>query len=212
MLTPIKNERYLSIKSDGKFHEVVSKETEGAILREYKLKDGTEGSKWELLYKDISNVFIKNIRFEDSDFGENILLTLSDGDDEVVWSENTSTNFGQDLMKKLPALDPTKVVSFKPYAFEDENGKDRRGVSVFQIDKITNFFYDGEKNINGFPEPEGDKSEYKTDDWKVYFIQVKKFLVNYTKEHVVPKFTQNAEAPANIEYPENDLKPEDIGF
>lgn len=212
MLTPIKNERYLSIKSDGKFHEVVSKETDGAILREYKLKDGTEGSKWELLYKDISNVFIKNIRFEDSDFGENILLTLSDGDDEVVWSENTSTNFGQDLMKKLPALDFSKTVSFKPYAFEDENGRDRRGVSVFQIDKILNFFYDGEKNVNGFPEPEGDRSEYKTDDWKVYFIQVKKFLVNYTKENIVPKFAQGTESPANVEYPENDIKPEDIGF
>lgn len=212
MLTPIKNERYLSIKSDGKFHEVVSKETDGAILREYKLKDGTEGSKWELLYKDISNVFVKNIRFEDSDFGENILLTLSDGDDEVVWSENTSTNFGQDLMKKLPALDFSKTVSFKPYAFEDENGRDRRGVSVFQIDKITNFFYDGEKNINGFPSPEGDRSEYKTDDWKVYFIQVKKFLVNYTKENIVPKFAQGAESPSNIEYPENTLKPEDIPF
>lgn len=215
MLTPIKNERYLSIKSDGKFHEVVSKDTEGAILREYKLKDGTEGSKWELLYKDISNVFITNIRFEDSDFGENILLTLTDGDTEVVWSENTGTNFGTDLMKKLPNLDFTKVVSFKPYSFEDENGRDKRGVSIFQIDKIMNFFYDGEKNVHGFPEPQKPREDMKTTDWKIYFLTVQTFLTDYTKEHIVPKFAEKTEqAPEEkvLEYPEDGIDPASIPF
>lgn len=211
MLNPIKNERYISIKSDGLFHEVVSKETPGAKLREYKLKDGTEGSKWELLYKSVDNVHVKNIRFEDSDFGENILLTLSDGESEVVWSENTGTNFGTDLMKKLPNLNFAEKISIQPYAFKDEKtGKDKRGVSIFQNDKITNFFYDGEKNVHGFPEPQKAREDMKTADWRVYFLNVQIFLVDYTKEHVVPKFAVKEDS--GVEYPENDIKPEDIPF
>lgn len=193
MLTPVNNERYISVKADGRFHEKVSEGTEGAVLRTYELKDGTKGEKWELLYKDISNVLVKNIRFEDSDFGENILLTLVDDDSEVVWAENTGSNFGSDLMKKLPNLDFSKPVSFKPYSFEDEKGKDKRGVSVFQEDKISDFFYDGEKKLHGFPEWPKELEKMTKDDWKVFFIQVKVFLTDYTKESIVPKFAEGSE-------------------
>lgn len=212
MLNPINNERYISIKSDGRFHEKVDKDTEGAVLREYELKDGTKGSKWELLYKSVDNVFIKNVRFEDSDFGENILLTLSDGENEVVWSENTGTNFGTDLMKKLPNLDFSKKVSIKPYAFEDENGKDKRGVSIYQEDKIQNFFYDGEKNIHGFPEPQKPREDMKTADWKIYFLNVQVFLTDYIKEHIVSKFDGVQPEEKAIEYPEEELNPADVPF
>lgn len=212
MLTPVKNERYISIKADGLFHEVVSKDKEGAVLREYKLKDGTEGSKWELLYKSIDNVHVKNIRFEDSDYGENILLTLTDGENEVVWSENTGTNFGTDLMKKLPNLNFSEKASFKPYAFQDERGKDRRGVGVFQGDKITNFFFDGEKNIHGFPEPQKPREDMKTADWKVYFLNVQIFLVDYVKEKILPKFVEKPVEDTGIQYPPEEINPEDIPF
>lgn len=193
-LTPINNERYISVKSDGRFHEKVSKETEGAVLREYELRDGTKGEKWELLYKDISNVLVTNIRFEDSDFGENILLTLTDGDSEVVWAENTGSNFGTDLMKKLPNVDFSSKVSFKPYAFEDEKGRDKRGVSIFQTDKLSDFFYDGEKKLHGFPEWPKELESMTKDDWKIFFLQVKMFLTDYTKTNIVPKFAEKAEA------------------
>lgn len=217
-LTPVKNERYISIKADGRFHEKVTENTEGAVYREYELKDGTKGGKWELLYKDISNVHIKNIRFEESEFGENILITLEGEDGEVVLAESTSSNFGSDIMKKLPNLDFAKKVSLKPYAFEDENGKDKKGVSIFQNDKIMDFFYDGEKKLHGFPEwPKEDYKEMGKDDWKMYFLQVKMFLTDYTKKHIVPKFAEGApnysdSAEAGIEYPEDEVKPEDIPF
>lgn len=201
-LVPIKSGRYISIKSDGRFHEVVSKDTEGAVLREYKLKDGTEGSKWELLYKSVDNVYIKNVSFEPSDYGENILLTLSDGENEVIWSENTGTNFGTDLMKKLPNVIFSEKVSIAPYAFTNEKGKELRGVNIYgQGDKITNFFFDPEKKeeLHGFPVPEGDKTTYDSDDWKAHFIRVKKFLVSYIKENIVPLFEKG------IEYPEEEL-------
>src|ERR1700748_308909 len=125
MLTPAtKSGRYIGIKSDGLFHEKVEAGTEGAILREYELKDGTHGSKWELLYNDIKDVLITKVEFEDSDYGMNVLTTFTDGDNEVIWAEGVSTNFGTDWLKKLPNVNFAEKVSVKPYAFTDEKGKE----------------------------------------------------------------------------------------
>lgn len=224
MLTTDKTGRYISIKADGKFHEVVSKDTEGAVLREYELRDGTKGSKWELLYRSVDNVHITNIKFEDSDFGENILLTLADGENEVIWAENTSTNFGTDLMKKLPNVNFAEKLSIKPYSFKAEDtGKDKRGVNIFQKDKVFSFFYDPETKTetNGFPVPQKPRDEMKTADWKIYFLNVQVFLSDYTKEHIVPKF--DGVTPINpgdgpgaageaLQYPDEEINPEDVPF
>lgn len=213
MLTPVKSERYISIKADGRFHEKVDKETEGAVLREYELQDGTKGSKWELLYKSVDNVKIKNIKFEDSEYGENILITLSDGENEVVWAENTGTNFATDFMRKLPNINLAEPVSIKPYAFED--GK-KRGVSIFQVDKVADFFWDGEKKTNGFPEWPKSKDEMNKNDWRKYFLDVQIFLTDYTKEKVVPKFEEAQYSPefpeSKVQYPDEEIDPSNIPF
>lgn len=221
-LNPVDKKRYLSIKKDGVFHETVPKGTEGAVYREYELKDGTKAGKDEMLYKDISNLFIKNIYFEDSEFGENILTTFTDGEKEVTWSENTSTNFGSDWMKRLPNLDFTAKVSVKPYSFVDDRGKLKKGVSVYQHDKIADYFYDWDKReeLHGFPKVPKAREEMKTDDWKLYFLQVKMFLVDYTKREIVPRFQSEGLAVGekyyvSPSYPtaENEgIKPEDTPF
>jgi len=67
-----------------------------------------------------------------------------------------------------------------------------KGVTIFQDDiKLTSFFTeigpDGKsQNINGLPKPEEGKT-YDTDDWKVYFISVRKFLIDYVNTNVVPR-------------------------
>lgn len=194
MLTPVNNERYISVKADGRFSEKVNEGDEGAELYTWNdKKTGEEKSKWVRRYKSVDNVFITNIRFETGEYGENILLTLSDGENEVVWSEGTSTNFGTDLMKKLPNVDFSAKVSIQPYAFPTENGKEKKGVSIFQNDKITDFFWDGKENLHGFPVRPKEMDAMDSDDWKVFFIEVKKFLTNYTKENIVPKFAEGIE-------------------
>jgi hypothetical protein len=76
---------------------------------------------------------------------------------------------------------------------------------------------------NGFPQPEGDTRDYTQDDWKVFYLQVRRFLVNYTKEHVCPRFTEapkpqqereepGEETPSGIGYPVDDINPDDIPF
>ncbi len=182
--------RYISIKADGKFHETVPEGTEGAVYREYEDSKGNKGGKWELIYSKVE-ALITNVKFETGEYGENLILELTDGDEVVLLSEGTATGFGEDLLKKLPSIDFMHRVLLAPYSFENEKGKTIKGVTVSdKNDKIVSFFWDADKKVNlhGFPVAEGDTSMYSTDDWKVHFIMVRKFLVNYAKENIVPKF------------------------
>ncbi len=221
MLTPdTKTGRYISILSDGKFHESVSKDTEGAVLREYTVKDKegkeTTGSKWELIYSKLEGT-ITNIEFRDGDYGKQILLTVTDGDDEVIVAQGTSTNFGEDILKKLPSVDFAEKITLQPFAFTSEEGKPVRGVTIMQKgEKLYNFFWDNEakKPKNGYPELDFNKDEADTDDWKMYYTKARKFMITYATEHILPRFTKSA--PADdfsdpVKYPE-EINPEDIPF
>lgn len=208
--------RFISILADGKFHETVKEGTEGAVEREYETSDGKTGKKWEITYPGINGI-IRKVDFWKGEYGDMIQLTFGDpGEEQITISQGTAGNFGEDLMKKLPNVDPTKPVSIMPYAFTDEKtGKPKRGVTIYQDNKkLTDFFWDGEKKLHGFPEPEGDTAEYGTDDWKIYFLQARKFLIAYIKEHVAPKFDgEIAYEPTEIlKYPNEDINPEEIPF
>lgn len=205
MLTPDKtNERFITILSDGKFHEKVDEGTEGAILREYETSSGEKGEKWELIYKKVEGI-ITNVDFHEGDFGENILITFKLEDDtEITLAQGVTSNFGEDILKKIPALNFSEKVGMQPYVFTKDNGKEARGVTVWQTsDKVLSYFRDFEKNEdkNGIPQPEGDTEKYDKDDWRIHFIKVRKFLVSYAKEHIVPKFAKEEGA---IERPSDE--------
>ena len=90
-----------------------------------------------------------------------------------------------------------RVQEFK---FAGDEADDVRGMEVLQADewdefkvKIANYFRgpdpesdnkEAKININGFPNPEGDTEDYSKDDWKMYFLTCRKFLITYTKEHM----------------------------
>lgn len=213
--------------SDGTLRLVVPEGTEGAVFREYETSDGKKGSKWELVFKSLSGV-ISNMQFHDGDYGRNLMVTLAyDGGEDTI-SLPTASPFGEDFMKKLPNLDLKEVVEIAPFSFQDEKtGKIRRGVTVKQAgkewkdDKVPNFFYkagpEGSRgeNINGYPTPEGDTSKYTKDDWKIYFLQARKFLTGYVEEKYIPLFADKvavtvtvAGTPAELpEYPDEDFQP-----
>ncbi len=216
MLTKDTQGRFITILADGKFHETVPQGTEGAVLREYETSDGKKGEKWELVYTKLDNARITNIQFKDGDYGEQVLITFEDEDGHVVTlSQGVASNFGEDILKRLPNLDFSEKVSISPYSFED-NGKQVRGVSFYQVGmKVHNFFFDPETKTpkHGFPKME---EEHPTkDDWKIHFINVRKFLVKYAKENIVPKFAGTSTgmaAPKEPGYPTEDINPEDIPF
>jgi len=197
------NHTYINVlASTGDFRMVVDENTEGAKLRKYETSDGKKGEKWELAYKSIGGI-IKNIEFFDGDYGRNLFLTFDfqNGEEDVVVSLGTNTPFGEDVLKKFPNIDFSEEVKLSPYSFEDENGKLRRGISIVQDgEKILGAFYDPEKkkNLLGFPEPEGDTSEYDKEDWIMYFTIARKFLVKYAEKNI-PKWIQVVENEKDTE-------------
>jgi hypothetical protein len=223
MLTKDTHGRFITILADGKFHESVPQGTDGAVLREYETSDGKKGEKWELVYTKLDNARITNVQFRDGDFGEQVLITFEDEDGHVVTlSQGVASNFGEDILKRLPNVSFSDKVSISPYSFED-NGKQVRGVTFYQGGmKVHNYFWDNEKKVplHGFPKME-EESPSK-DDWRIHFIQVRKFLVKYAKENIVTKFasvgsgmgtiTANGGSSAGLEYPEEEINPEDIPF
>jgi len=185
------NKIFANILADGKLHVTVPEDTEGAITRKYKTSDGLEGSKTELVYSEVKGK-ISEIKFYEGSYGRNIQLTITDGEDKpIVVSLSTSSSFGEDLMKKIIAVDMERVVKIIPYSFLDDKGKSKKGITLYQKEegknpeKVKNYFYDEEakKTLHGFPEPKKGKKPLSKDQWKLYFGEVREFLVEKVKEH-----------------------------
>lgn len=210
---------YYSI-NEGKFKRKVTEDTEGAIARKWETPDGKSGIKYELHYNALFGT-IQDIKIVDGEYGKQILVTLDkdeDGNTPII-ALSTTSKYGVDFLKKLPAIDLSKEVRLMPFNFENEDGKeitglriDHKGADEKFTEKVNNFFSDGEKSINGYPDPEPNaKENYSKEDWKNYFnYVVPKFLIAYTTDNVLPKLVQ----PSNRmpEYPHDDIDPEDVPF
>jgi hypothetical protein len=168
--------KYITILADGKFHQTVEDGTPGSVVREYEDKERNMKQKIELVHDSVTGKITK-VSFEDGEYGKSLQIEL---DNEGIISAGTTSNFGVDLMKKLPAIDLSKEVKLAPYSFNDDKDKNRKGVTVYQDgEKVESFYWDSEnkKSINGLPEPEGDTKGFDADDWKMHFMVVRKFLV-----------------------------------
>ena len=218
------NKRHLfaNIIADGTIRVQSEENNPDAVRRDYELKDGTKGTKFELVYNSLSGI-ITDIQIFNTNYGENLQITI----DGVILSMNITSNFADDVMKKLPNINLNKEVIFAPYSFTDDKGKLRKGVTVTQESvKLTNFFYNPEtkENCNGFPVLSEDCKKYSSDDWKVYFINIRKFLRNYFEENILPNVinTANEQTDGTIRDTEGqtvaemadtgEIKVEDIPF
>jgi hypothetical protein len=191
---------FISILSDGIMRQNVPEDTAGAEKREYETsKKDTEGNfikghKWEKKVESVAGL-ITDIKLVETGFGTLIQIELTDTflNTTDILSLNAKSTFGEDFMYKLPNIDLTKEVSIRSYSYIPKGKtKTSRGLDIKQDnEKINNFFRDPKDwntIINGLPTPTGDVKKYKTDDWKIYYLQVNKFLVEYTTEHFVSKF------------------------
>lgn len=182
---------FASVLADGKIHISVPEGTEGAIVRKYETSDGKEGSKIEMVYKELIGKITK-INFYEGDFGRQLQVTITDKGESIVLSLGTSSNYGEDMMKKLMNVDLDKKVKIVPYSFLDDKKKSKKGITIWQMEdgeavKIANYFYDADKkkNIHGYPEPKEPKKGkvISKDQWKLYFGEVREFLVETLTEH-----------------------------
>lgn len=186
------NKTFLTILSDGKLHQRVEEGTPGAVEREYKrdVKDekgkvtGEETVKVHELVHTAATGMITNMYFQKGQFGENLIVEI---DDDGAISFTGSQSYGEQLLRKLPNIDLSKPVTISPYNFT-KNGKSNKGVTITQDEvKLQDYYFDYDKKVsqNGLPEFDGDKDD--SNDWKLYFLQVNKFL----KKQAQPIFEAN---------------------
>lgn len=186
--------QFATVLADGQFHLKVPEGTEGAIIRTYETSDKKVGTVTEMVYSELIGKITK-VNFQEGNYGRQLQLTVDDGKNEpVIVSLGTSSNYGEDAMKKLINIDLNKFLKIVPYAFTDEKGKKKKGITFWQKndatgknEKIKNYFYDEEakKNINGYPEPKKGKGgkPLTTDQWKLYFGECREFLIEKITEH-----------------------------
>lgn len=168
---------YLNIVQ-GKLRMPTSEDNPKAVKREWEAKDGTKGIKHELVYDEISGV-ITSIKFKQSDFGEQLSIGIKDDKDYII-NMPSDSRYAINFMRRLPAVDLGQKVELKPYDVTDDDGKRNTGIKITQGEVIKDQFYDAEKkkNVGGMPEMKVENPD--ADDWKVYFIGVKKFLKENT--------------------------------
>lgn len=229
---------FLSIVQ-GSLRQSVPEGTPDAVKRDWEA-GGEKGTKYELVYKAITGRITKVDFFDGDSAGrkfQNINITVDIGADKPhVISVGVGTRYGQDIMKKLPNVQFGDEVRIRPYSFQPE-GEDKTvtGVEITHKDaggefnkKVSSFFHKKEgdrwQSTNGFPVPEGDTADYTSDDWDIFYKQCRRFLVNYTKEHVIPKvesqepsppqeFDNGIEMDENVEPPADaTINPDDIPF
>lgn len=193
LIKTTEDQTFANVLADGKIHVTVPEGTVGSTVRKYKTSDGKEGSKIEMIYNELIGKIVK-IAFYEGNFGKQIQISVSDGNGEpVVLSLGTSSNYGEDFMKKLPNIDLEKFVKIVPYSFTDEKGKGKKGVTIWQAsektgknEKLKNYFFDDvdKKNLHGYPEPKKLKNNkpLSTDQWKLYFGECREFLVEFITE------------------------------
>lgn len=164
-----------------------------AIRREAKNpQTGETIIKYEQIFDNMEGL-ISNIEFVEGDYGQQIQIEI----DGVVLSMSTDSNYGIDLMKKLPGINLSETVNIVPYSLETKEGKNKRGIVVYQgkteaLDKDKKiqdqfFNFETKEYLEGYPAP---KEAMEKDDWKIYFIEVRRFLVNYITENVLPKMEE----------------------
>lgn len=204
--------RFLTVLSDGKFHERVDEDTEGAKLRIIEGKDGEEDREvYELLYPGIT-AMVTAIKFFEGDYGTNILIDMVDEEEnQFCVSLACSSNYGERFMEVLPNLDLNEEVTLEPFSFTPRGKSDKvRGLVVKQNDeKLESAFSekDGEKYkvlVKGYPMPDA-KKKYNSEKWKTFFASRREWVMDYLIDN---DFVLAADAETDESVPEEaEAKP-----
>lgn len=170
---------------------------EGAKKREYETLDWKTGVKYEIHYKDLSGKIIW-LDFKDTDYGKQLILTLADGSELFqigLWTDN---RYFTDFAKKLPNINLEEDIEFNPYDFVASDWRKLRWVSIKQDGKkVADAYWDGKKTLNGIPSTtKEERKEFDSDDWKAFFIKVKKFLVKEVEKVKLPEIKEESKLSA----------------
>ena len=174
-----------------------------------------EGQTIHEVQMDSATGLIDKVQMITGEYGEELIITMKDAIGKVFVGAGTyeeremelavvsvsveSMGYFETLATKLPNLNMSKEVTFKPYDFIPK-GKEKSnvGVSITQDEeKITDFFRDDKnKAINGAPEPDFTSKENpdgKHDNWKEFFEARRKFLKKYIRKNIAEEEVKEEE-------------------
>lgn len=233
--TPREQKVYLQVIADGSIRKAVPEGTPGCVKREYEDRETKEVKfKHELVYSAINGI-IGKVTINKGKYGDQVIIPITDGDETLTLALSTSQNYGEDFLKKMPNINFEKPVRLAPFSFTSDAGKLVRGIDVRQDwnphepitadngNKIPSHYYDpmAKRNVNGYPDPEGDTRDFSKDDWKIYFAQARKFLINDLKkkgfiaDSAVAGTSTGVAAKEIVpdgDFPEEEINPEDLPF
>ena len=177
-----------------------------AVAREYEDANGNKQVKHELVYDGVSGRVV-GMSFKEGKFGEQFTLVIQDGDEKFEIHMPTSGKYFADFGKKIPNVNLNEDIEFTPYSLVNDAGKTLQGVTIRQNgEKLTSYFWNGKKSINGMPDvTKAERSGYDSDDWKMFFIKVKKFLKKTIQAIEIP----TVEVGSRKTTPKPEVKEED---
>lgn len=172
--------------------QTVDEDHPEAEKRVFERKDKTKGTKFEVEHRNLTG-HITDIKIEKSDFGTQVRVVMESATDKAILSFPYESDYFMDFAKRICGADLTKPVTLNPYSIKDDD-KDysNRGISIKQgEEKLTNYFYNPEtkETINGMPSvTEKERKTFETDEWKVYFANVRNFLKKQVLALEIPKY------------------------
>lgn len=185
------NKTYLQIVN-GKFAERVKEGTAGAVARYSEKADKI----FHEVYWHFVEGKIASMKIEDSDFGEQLVIEITDTGAELeVVKIPVDSRFFSTLAVRLPNIKRgDHVFRFVPYSFKGEDGKTISGMNIFldgaeKENKVEPFFTrENQGKMPPFPEG-GSKKDVQR--WR---IDLNEFLTNVVNHWI----TQNASGFASL--------------
>jgi hypothetical protein len=195
---------FLSIKV-GKLRVKADKTTPNATYREYTLQSGAVGSTYEIVY-DTWTDRLNKLEVVDGKFGTVLQVRMEEATLSVPYGSKEMTH----IISKIASMDfSSPTLKFAPYQFQEDSGKEIRGVNVFQNDvKLPDYYQQYDKETKTWTRKEGfpvAKTGVVTKaGWKLYYANVADFLASELE--VINAQLEKA-SPKRNEAPLTPIKP-----
>lgn len=194
---------------------------------------GESGTTWEISSPAAFGKIVDVTFYEGDSNGRkftslNIELDPNEEGKSPVITTGVETKYAQAFLKMLPNIPLDEEVRIRPYSYLKEGDEyNTVGMEILTRDnqdkftkRVEDFFYDWEKREekHGYPKPPKSKDEMSSKDWKRYFEDANEYVINYTKENILPKFTVQSKVDSVdaldevLDEPKDNINPDDIPF
>lgn len=158
---------------NGRFSLKSNKDNVEAVERINKKGDTV----YELLYDKLSEVKIKSMSIEKTDYGKNLEIFLTDKAENFILSIPVESKYFDSFCAKIGNADLSKDMTLAPYSFQPkEGGNKRTGMSIYQHGNKLEYYFTPD-NLHGKPTPKAEHLD--DDDWKIFKMQERKFYCEY---------------------------------